>query len=44
MTKIYDYVCKKCWHMWRTKKKYTACPKCKSKELDIKEDILLSEE
>lgn len=33
--KRYDYCCKSCWHTWRSEKKYTKCPKCKSENLDI---------
>ena len=44
MKKIYDYCCKKCWHTWRDKRKFEKCPKCKSKDIDIQDDILLSEE
>ncbi len=39
MEKIYDYCCKKCWHTWRSKNKYSVCPKCKSKYIDIDFDI-----
>ncbi len=41
LNKRYDYCCLACYHMWRTSKKYTHCPKCKSTKLDIKEEVVL---
>lgn len=43
MIKVYDYCCKKCWHMWKSKNKYTFCPVCKSKNIDLKTDISLED-
>ena len=43
MTKVFNYCCKKCWYTWRDKRKFKQCPKCKSTNIDIEEDVLLSE-
>jgi Zn finger protein HypA/HybF involved in hydrogenase expression len=51
MTKVYNYCCKKCWHMWiqkhdknlKRKDLDTPCPKCKSKDVDVNMDITLSD-
>jgi len=37
----FDYCCLRCWHTWRSEKKYTYCPKCKSKNLDVKNEVIL---
>jgi len=41
--KRFDYVCKNCWHTWRSVNKYTTCPKCKAPQdkLDIQEEIII---
>jgi Zn finger protein HypA/HybF involved in hydrogenase expression len=39
MIRIFDYCCKKCFYMWKSKNKYIVCPKCKSKELDIQSEL-----
>jgi hypothetical protein len=43
MAKIYDYMCKKCWHSWRKKsdRPDTYCPKCHSTNIDSDYDISL---
>lgn len=44
MKKIFDYCCKKCWYTWRDKRDFIQCPKCKSRDIDRKDDILLADE
>jgi Zn finger protein HypA/HybF involved in hydrogenase expression len=39
MKRIYDHMCKNCWHSWKSYNKYTVCPKCKSKNIDIKSEM-----
>ena len=41
MVRIYSYMCKCCWHEWKSKNKYWRCPKCKSQ--DLHEDSELKE-
>lgn len=41
MNKRFLYMCKKCWHSWRSTKNYKVCPKCKSNNIDIDSEVIL---
>lgn len=39
MKTIFSYICKKCWHGWKSNIKKTKCPKCGSENIDEEQDI-----
>lgn len=43
MKKKYYYMCKKCWYSWSSERIYRKCVKCRSVDIDVQDDLILSE-
>lgn len=39
MKRVYDYICRTCWHQWKAKKVQKVCPKCGGVLLDVETEL-----